>query len=165
MVMKKLLLFTILGLLTTPLVFCQLYAGASTGMIREKLGGQFFIGYSFNQKWQAGIDINSLLIQPPTWFGVQGGPVIRLDDKDEKYTYVIPYGGLYYKKVGRTSSMDRYVKNGIITVLSSDLETDEMNYGLGVTVTRQMFYIKLASFFNKRESAYGLTVGMSHLFR
>lgn len=162
--MKKHLLFSVLGLLINTLAMSQLYVSASTGIMREKVGDQLSAGWNFNKHWQAGVDVTSLLVQPPTWIGAQGGPIIRLDDKDEHYTYISPYLGAYYKKVGRTHSNDRYVEGGNITFLSKDLETDQFNYGVGIMLSRRAFYAKLGSFFNRRESAYALTIGLTHLF-
>ena len=166
--MKKLLLVIVLGTLTSPL-FSQVYLGASAGVIRSKLGGQFHVGWQFkqelfNKQWRAGIDITSLALHSPTWFGVQGGPVLILKDEDDVITSVTPYLGAYYKKVGNAHPDDKYVRQGNVVFLARALEIDQFNYGLGITVSRSIWYVKMGSFFNKRESAFALTIGIHYLF-
>lgn len=152
-------IFLSLSVLTSLLCHSQVrISGAFGASSTPVLVAEAKVGYDF-KKVSIQTGLMSYGFQQGVYHGITAGPILNSNESK-----VIPFVGIYRFSIGRTSSVDRYVKAGDTTVLSSGLRTNGWAVPFGIQIIRQHFYVNSGYIIGDQSSFY-LTLGVTHLFR
>lgn len=140
--LSTIIIIALLPVLTRAQVRITAAAGLSTTEKGPRINGLLNAGYEY-QQLSVMADIRSTLFKNAAYLGIHAGYNVLIEED----VYFKPYIGAWYRKTGKTAAQDRYIKDGVTTVLSTTAPGDRngFNAGFGAQLVYHYFFIDLSS--------------------
>lgn len=127
--------------------------------------GQLLAGYQ-THKIELQADMLKEFAHAPGYFGATIGPVIsksvqKMQESGQLFKESVqfrPYLGYYFRKTGNRAIQDRYIHNGITTVLEDNIDIDSWNASAGLQVIYGPILLNTGGMFRKHTNECYITV-------